>query len=46
VGAAELAHGFVELLELLEVADLTGAGNPDKRRVRDGPLELTCDAER
>ena len=45
-GATELAHGLVELLGLLEVADVTGTGDHDELRVRDRLLELACDAER
>jgi hypothetical protein len=42
----ELAHGLVELLGLLEVADVTGTGDHDELRVRDRLLKLACDAER
>jgi hypothetical protein len=40
VGAAELAHGRVELLGPLKLADMPGAGNHHKSRVGDGPLKL------
>ena len=46
VSAAEPADGVVERLGLLEVADVTGAGDDDELRVRDPLLELACDAER
>jgi len=46
VAAAELAHGFVERFGPLEIAAVTGVGNNDELRVRDGLLELACDAER
>src|SRR5215203_5796050 len=46
VGAAELAHGLVELLRPLEVADVPGAGDHYELRVRDRLLEAACDAER
>lgn len=46
VGAAELAHGPVELLGPLELADMPRAGNHYKRRVWDGPLKLVGDVER
>jgi len=45
VCAAELAHGVVELLGLLEVAEVTAAGDHYEFRVRDRLLELACDAE-
>jgi hypothetical protein len=35
VGAAELAHGVVELLGLLEIADWTRGGDHDELRVWD-----------
>jgi hypothetical protein len=46
VGVAELAHDFVDLLWLVEIADMTGAGDYDQLRVWDCLLELPCDAER
>jgi len=46
VGAAELADGLVELFGLLEVADVTAAGDHDELRVRDRLLELPRDGER
>jgi hypothetical protein len=46
VGAAERAHGFVELLGPLEVADVTSFGDDDELCLRDRLLELACDAER
>jgi hypothetical protein len=46
VGAAELAHGAVELLGPLKLADMPRAGNHYKSRVWDGPLKLVGDAER
>jgi hypothetical protein len=44
VDAAELAHGRVEPLGLLEVADVTRVGDHNELRVRDRLLELVCDA--
>ena len=46
MGAAERAHGLVELLGLLEVADVTGLRDHDELRVGYLVLELACDAER
>src|SRR5688572_6563423 len=46
VGAAELAHGLVDLLGPLEIAELARARDHDELRVRDRVLELACDAER
>jgi len=46
LGAAELAYGLVELLGLLEVADVTGLRDHDELRVGYRVLELECDAER
>jgi hypothetical protein len=46
MSAAELAHGLVESLGLLEVAGVTGARDDDEFRIRDRLLELAGHAER
>jgi hypothetical protein len=45
VSAAKLTHGLVELVGLLEVADVTTARDHDELRVADRLFELACDAE-
>jgi hypothetical protein len=44
--AAELADGVVERFGLLEVAQVTGAGDHDEVRVGDRVLEAASDAQR
>ena len=46
LGSAERAYRVVELLGLLEIAEVTGVGKDDEPRIRDRPLELARNAER